>query len=169
MSDLVALSFNDPADAFALRAELVKLQQEYLVALEDAVVVTREAGGKVQLHQAVNLTAAGAVTGAFWGTLVGLIFLNPLIGAAAGAGAGALGGAFTDLGINDATMKEFGESLPEGGAAVFLLIRKSSTDKLLDRLGAFRGKGRIVRSSLSEEQDEKIRALFEGMPQAPAS
>jgi hypothetical protein len=32
--------------------------------MEDAVVVTRDAKGQVQLHQPVNLTAAGAVSGA---------------------------------------------------------------------------------------------------------
>nr|WP_232017751.1 DUF1269 domain-containing protein [Cereibacter sphaeroides] len=56
--------------------------------MEDVVVVTRDAEGKVKLHQAVNLTAAGAVGGSFWGLLIGLLFLNPLLGLAVGAGAG---------------------------------------------------------------------------------
>ena len=79
MSDLLVIAFNNEADGFELRTELVKMQQEYLIELEDAVVVTRDADGKVKLHQAVNLTAAGAVGGGFWGTLVGLLFLNPLL------------------------------------------------------------------------------------------
>ncbi len=167
MSDLIAVSFANSADAFAFRSELVQSQREYLISLDDAVVVTRD-DGKVKLHQAVNMTAMGAVSGAFWGSLIGLLFLNPLLGAAVGAGSGALGGVLTDVGIDDSTMKEFGETLPEGGAAVFILVRKASVDKLLVRLEGFRGKGKVVRSSLSEEQDKRIRALLENDGTAPA-
>ena len=62
MSDLIVIGFNDPKTAFDLRSKLVELQKEYLIDMEDAVVVTREAGNKVKLHQALNLTAAGAAS-----------------------------------------------------------------------------------------------------------
>ena len=63
-----------------MRGALAKLQAQYLIDMEDVVVVTRDAKGAVQLHQAVNLTAAGAAGGVFWGLLIGLLFLNPLLG-----------------------------------------------------------------------------------------
>jgi hypothetical protein len=62
--------------------------------MEDAVVVTKDAKGKVKLQQAMNLTLAGASSGGFWGLLIGMIFLNPLLGMALGASAGALSGKF---------------------------------------------------------------------------
>ena len=74
MSHLVAVIFDDEATAFEMRAALVKMQKEYLVELEDAVVVTRDQKGKTRLDQAVNLTSAGAVGGGFWGMLVGVLF-----------------------------------------------------------------------------------------------
>lgn len=80
MSDLIVVGFDDEATAFELRAALVKLQKEYLLEMEDAVVVTKSADGKVALHQAVNLTAAGAAGGGMWGALIGLLFLNPTAG-----------------------------------------------------------------------------------------
>src|SRR5262245_48546446 len=101
MSNLVVIGFNNEADAFEMRAALAKMQTQYLIEMEDAVVVTRDEKGKVQLHQAVNLTAAGAVRGAFWGTLIGMLFFNPLLGAAVGAGSGAVSGNLSDIGIND--------------------------------------------------------------------
>ena len=64
---------------------MAKLQKEYLIDMEDVVVVTRNEKGKVKLHQAQNLTGAGAAGGTFWGMLIGMIFLNPLLGAAIGA------------------------------------------------------------------------------------
>ena len=168
MSDLIVVAFDDEATAFELRAALVKLQKDYLLEMEDAVVITKSADGKVALHQAVNMTAAGAVGGAFWGTLVGLLFLNPLLGMAAGAGAGALSGKFTDIGINDTFLKEVGGSLTNGGAAVAVLVRKVTGDKVLDRLGEFKAKGRVLQTSLSNEQEEKLRAFVGGTDAAPA-
>ena len=48
-----------------MRAALAKMQKEYLIDMEDVVVVTKDDKDKVKLHQAVNLTAAGAVGGGF--------------------------------------------------------------------------------------------------------
>jgi hypothetical protein len=94
-----------------MRAELAKLQKEYLIDMEDVVVVTKDDAGKVKLHQAVSLTAMGAVGGGFWGMLIGMLFLNPLLGAAVGAGAGALSGKLSDIGVNDEFMKELAKQL----------------------------------------------------------
>ena len=72
MSQLIVIGFDAEADAFALRQELGAAQKEYLLKLEDAVVVTRPTEGEYQLHQALNLTSAGALGGGFWGGLIGL-------------------------------------------------------------------------------------------------
>ena len=161
MADLVAVSFDDPAKAFALRARLAELQKEYLIEMGDVVVVTRDEDGKVQLHQAVNLTAAGAMGGGFWGLLIGVLFLNPLLGLAAGAGAGALSGYLSDIGIDDTFMKQVGEDLSPGSAALFVLVRKVTGDKVRDRLKDFAGSGRVLQTSLSKETEEELRKVFE--------
>ena len=159
MSDLIVVAFDDEKTGFDLRDALVQLQKEYLLEMEDVVVVTKGADGKVVLHQAVNLTATGAAGGALWGTLIGLLFLNPLLGAAAGAGAGALSGYLTDIGINDNFMKDIGTSLPNGGSAVCVLVRKMTGDKVLAGLEAFKHKGRVLQTSLSTEQEDKLKAF----------
>jgi uncharacterized membrane protein len=161
MSDLVIVAFADEATAFEMRAELVRLQKEYLIEMEDVVIVTRNAGGDVTLHQAVNLTASGAMGGTFWGALVGLLFLNPIVGAALGAGAGALAGRATDIGINDDFLRDVGASLDKGGSAVCVLIRKMTTDKVAERIAKFRSKGRVVQTSFSKDQEAKLRAILE--------
>lgn len=78
MGNLVVIEFPEEHTAFAVRAELAKMQKEYLIKMEDVVVVTKDEKGKAKLHQAVNLTMAGAASGGFWGMLIGMIFLNPL-------------------------------------------------------------------------------------------
>ena len=161
MSNLVVVTFDDEATAFEMRAALAKMQKEYLIQMEDAVVVTKDEKGKAQLHQAVNLTAAGAVGGGFWGMLIGMIFLNPLLGMAVGAGAGALSGVLSDIGVNNKTMKEMAESFKPGGSALFVLVKSSTSDKVLERLAPFSGKGKIFQTSLSKDKEDSLREALE--------
>jgi uncharacterized membrane protein len=160
MSDLIVIAFPDDAAAFRARAEFVSLQRDYLVEMEDVVVVTRSSTGQVQLHQAVNMTAAGAMGGTLWGTLVGFLFLNPLLGAAVGAGAGALSGAMTDLGIDDGFLRDVGGTLDSGGAALAVLLRKLTADRVIDRLAGLGG--RVLQTSLPTDIEDRLRRQLEG-------
>ena len=161
MSNLIVVSFPDEQLAYELRAALVQLQKEYLIEMEDVVIATKDDKGKVKLHQAMNLTALGAASGTFWGMLLGLLFLNPLLGAAVGAGAGAISGHFTDLGIDDEFMKGLAEQFQPGCAAVFILVRKATPDKVLAALEQFKGKGRVIQTSLTKDEEESLRAFLE--------
>jgi len=161
MSNLVVVVFEEEATAFELRAALAKMQKEYLIEMEDAVVVTKDKESKVKLHQAVNLTAAGAVGGGFWGMLIGLIFLNPLLGAAAGAGAGAISGKLSDIGISDTMMKDVAAAFQPGTSALFVLVRKATPDKVLEGLKPFAGKGKVFQTSLSKDDEAALRAVLE--------
>lgn len=151
MSTLVVIGYDDPFKAQEVRLMLAKLQKDYLIDLEDAVVAVKDDKGKVKLHQAVNLTTAGAVSGGFWGSLVGLIFLNPLLGFAVGAATGAVSGALTDVGIDDKFMKELAAQMTPGSSALFVLVRKSTPDKVLDEIKGTGGK--ILKTSLSHDDE----------------
>ena len=162
MSDLVVIEFDNEQAAFEMRAALAKMQKEYLIQMKDIVVVTKNEKGKIRLHQAVNLTAAGAIGGTFWGMLIGMIFFNPLLGAAMGAGAGALAGRLRDIGINDDFMKEVAGHLTEGTSALFILIRKVTSDKVLDRLKQEGFKGKVLQTSLTVDAEDELRKVIEG-------
>ncbi len=162
MADLVVIAYPDEAAAEAARRRIFELQKEYLIELGDAVVAVRQDDGTVKLNQLINMTAAGAASGGMWGALIGLLFLNPLLGAAVGAGAGALSGRFTDIGINDGFMKEAGEALTPGQAALCLLIRKVTADKVVPEMAKLGGT--ILRTNLSDEQEARLRQrLAEGL------
>jgi uncharacterized membrane protein len=161
MSNLVVVVFNDEVTAFEMRTALLRMQQEYLIDLEDAVVVTRDKKGKTKLDQVTNLTSAGAVGGGFWGLLIGMIFLNPLLGAVVGAGAGALSGKFTDIGLNDQMMKDIGQSFTPGSSGLFLLIRRATVDKVLSGLKDFAGKGKLFQTSLNKDDEAALRQALE--------
>ncbi|RPJ12421.1 MAG: DUF1269 domain-containing protein [Deltaproteobacteria bacterium] len=162
MSDLIVIEFKDEESAFEARAELAKMQKEYFLQMEDVVVVTKNEKGKIKLHQAVNLTSAGAAQGGFWGMLIGFLLLNPLLGAAVGAGAGALSGKLSDIGINDQFMKDLAADLTEGTSALFILLRKVTPDKVLARLEEKQIKGKILKTSLTVENEDELRKIIEG-------
>jgi uncharacterized membrane protein len=158
MADLVLIAYPDEATAEAARAKLMELQKQYLIQLGDAVVAVRNADGSVKLNQLMNTTAAGAAGGALWGTLIGLLFLNPILGAAAGASAGALSGYLTDVGIDDKFMKSAAEALTPGQAALCVLVRQVTADKVLPEMAPFGGT--VLRTNLTDEQETKLRSAL---------
>jgi uncharacterized membrane protein len=169
MAELVAVAFDNATDADSALGELRRLQREYLIDLEDAVVAVRRASdGEVQLRQSVNLAGIGAASGGLWGglwgSLVGLLFLNPLAGFALGgiigAGTGALSGQLSDYGINDDFIRSLAKTLQPGHSALFVLVRKAQPEKVLAELSRF--KGRVLRSSLSPEQEARLQAALSG-------
>ena len=168
MSTLIVIVYPDELQAEQVRLDFIKMQKEYLVSLDDAVIAVKKPDGKVKLHQMYNLTLGGAMSGGLWGTLIGLIFLNPLLGLVVGAGAGAVAGALSDVGINDDFMKQLASTLTPGSSALFVLVDSAITDKVRDALAGTGGK--IIQTSLSTPDQEKLQqALDEAKKQIAAA
>jgi uncharacterized membrane protein len=163
MSNLVVIGYDNQFKAEEVRLMLLKMQKEYLIDLEDAVVAVKDDKGKVRLHQAVNLTAAGAVGGGFWGALIGLIFLNPILGLAVGATAGAISGALTDVGIDDKFMKQLAETMQAGNSVLFILVRHATPDKVLEELKGTGGK--VLKTSLSHDDETRLQEALNAAKQ----
>ena len=159
MSDLIVVGYDDMFKAEEVRLKLLKMQKEYLVDLEDAVVAVKKDDVKVKLNPMYHLSASVAVGGGFWGMLIGLIFLNPILGAVVGAGAGAAAGALSDVGIDDDFMKKLAEQLQPGTSVLFVLIRKMTADKVLDELAGSGGK--VLQTSLSHEDESKLQTALD--------
>lgn len=155
MSHLIAVGFDNPSRAEEVRLDLMRLQRNYLIDLEDAVVAIRDDDGQVKLRQLYNLTAAGAMSGGFWGTLIGLIFLSPLLGLVVGGTTGAVMGALSDVGVNDDFMKQLAKQLKPGSSALFVLVRQATPDKVLAELENY--EGTVLQTSLTKEDEETLR------------
>ena len=160
MSDLVVVAFPTEAKAEEVRKNLLEMQQEYLIELEDAVVAVKQPNGQVKLNQLFNPMKSSAISGALWGTLIGMLFLMPLAGTALGAASGALGGALIDAGIDDKFMRQAAETLQSGNAALFLLIRKMTADKVLERMQGVGGT--VMRTSFDHTKEEALRNALAG-------
>lgn len=167
MSDLIAIVYPSEDQAEVMRTRLLSLQDQYLIEIGDAVIAVKREDGRVKLNQLVNTTATGALSGGFWGTLVGMIFLMPLMGTAIGAATGALGGALSDFGINDDFMRSLAEGIDPGKAALFVEIKKMTDDKVLD---AIKGTGGLVlKTSLDNSKEKALRDAIAATPSSTAS
>jgi uncharacterized membrane protein len=158
MSDLVAIAYPDVATAQEVAGNAARAQQSHVLQLDDMVVVERRQDGKVKLHQP-SVTGTAAASGALWGGLIGLIFFVPVLGMAIGAASGAAAGALSDYGVDDRFMKEMGSKLQPGGAALVLLVREASMDKILPEIKI---KGEIIQTSLDNEAEESLSAALAG-------
>jgi uncharacterized membrane protein len=152
------LAFENETGAAELRDKLVGLQKQQIISLSDAAVVVRRQDGKVKVKQAVSLVGAGALGGAFWGMLIGLLFWAPWLGLAIGAASGALGGALSDTGVDDKFIKEVGNTIEPGHSALFLMVESATTDKVLDQIQGT--EATVLQTSLSHEDEEKLKAAF---------
>ncbi len=155
MSDLVAIVYPSESKAEEVRQRLLKLQKEYLITLSDAVIAVKTDSGDIKLNQLVNTTATGAVAGSFWGLLIGVLFLNPIVGVALGAASGALGGALTDFGIDDSFMKGLATEIQPGNAALFVLVKNMTADKVLREIQD--AGGVVLKTSLDDAKEKALR------------
>jgi len=167
MSDLVAIVYPSEAKAEEVRQRLLKLQKEYLITISDAVIAVKTDAGGIKLNQLVNTTAVGAMTGSFWGLLIGVLFLNPIVGVALGAASGALTGALSDFGIDDAFMKELSKTLEPNNAALFLLIKHMTADKVLKEIKD--AGGIVLKTSLDETKEKVLRDALASAAERPAT
>jgi uncharacterized membrane protein len=157
VSDLVAIAYEDLPTAERVASNLRDAVEGHVIEVEDVVIVERTGDGRVKLHQP-SLAAAGAVGGAFWGGLIGLIFLMPLMGMALGAAGGAVGGALSDSGVDDDFMKRLGSELEPGKAALIVLVRKMSADKVLPEIKV---PGTVIQTSLSNEDESALQKALD--------
>ena len=160
MSELLVVGFDDETTATRVLDELQTLQREYLVDLEDAAVIVRNQKGRIQTITADHTVARGTVSGMFWGTLIGLLFLAPVAGFAIGGLIGAATGGLGHLGIKEEFKKEFADMVQPGTSAIMAVVRRATPDKVIEEIKPYGGK--VLRTSLSEESEEKLMDLLYG-------
>jgi uncharacterized membrane protein len=159
MTTLAVLEFNSADGADQALRILQRLQQQQLIKLVDAAVVTwpQESKGP-KTRQTVSTARAGALGGAFWGFLFGLIFFVPLLGLAIGAATGAISGALKDYGIDDNFIKQIRDKVKPGTSALFLMTAHAVIDRVVAELKSLNPE--LITSNLSDEQESRLRELF---------
>ena len=127
---LYAAVYDEIADAEADYEAVFDLHAAGAIGTFDSAVIRKEEDGKVRVTKTEKPTQHGAWTGAGVGALVGIIFPPAVLGSAiVGAGAGGLTGHLT-RGISRGDLKELGDGLEAGSAAVIVLGESKIEEQL---------------------------------------
>lgn len=158
MSTLTVLKFPSTDGAQQAQNTLLALQMQQFIAVQDAALVTWPQGKTPKTEQLHSLAGQRALTGTFWGMLLGVIFYVPYFGPALGAAIGALGAKFNDYGIGDSFIEQTRASVTEGTSALFLLTIGTVEDKVV---AALQGQTfEIIAMNLPKAKEDALRAAF---------
>ncbi|WP_017572796.1 DUF1269 domain-containing protein [Nocardiopsis halotolerans] len=154
MAQLIVLGVADRDTAEKALDIATDLNEQQLPRLEDAAYAYKDGKGRPRVHQSVSTTGMGAASGALWGTLIGLVFLDPLLGLAVGTATGALAGRLTDIGVDDDVTKQIGSQLEQGRTAVFLLADVTTADRVVDAFRPLRPT--VIQTNLSKDDEQEL-------------
>jgi uncharacterized membrane protein len=185
MKDLIVVAFQGKHRASEVLEQLQGLNDEWTIALDDAVAVYRTDDGKLRVDQSVEPTGKeGGIWGGLFGGMLGALIAAPftagvsaaLAATAIGAGAlslGTLGAAAGDTdatdwkdtyGVPDDFVKQVGGVLKPGDSALFAVIRSMDPQAVAEK---FRGYGgTVLRTTLSADQAAKVQRAIAAQPPA---
>ena len=156
MATLSVLKFDDPGGAYRVLIALQGMQERQMITLEGATVVSWPEGNKKPKASQIHGTSdVGAISDAFWGFLIGVIFFVPSLG----VGSGALRSPLAEVGIDDDFIGQVRERVTEGTSALFALTSGvTALDEVVDQLKAYDFE--IISTSLPEAQERQLREAF---------
>src|SRR5882757_1521450 len=107
-TELLIFTFDTPTGAASMLGDLKELQNEDLIELLDAVIVTKDSHSKVEVRQPLEVgPGKGAAIGALTGAIVGLIAgpAGAIVGLVSGAVTGGAAGAGMEKGLPEEDIK----------------------------------------------------------------
>ncbi len=153
---LYAAIYDEIADAEADYEAVFDLHALGAIGTFDSAVIRKEEDGKVRVTKTEKPTQHGAWTGAGVGALVGILFPPAILGAAiVGAGAGGLTEHLTK-GISRGDLKELGEELERGTAAV-IVIGESKIEEQLEK--ATQRANKLIEKQIDADADDLKREI----------
>jgi uncharacterized membrane protein len=166
MSEMVVIGYPDEATAEKAMNEVLRLQQDYMIQLDQIAIVEEDMNGKYKTHSPASPTAAGTTWGAFWGLLFGMLFFVPIAGMIFGGAMGAIFGGMAKAGLSKEWMQRVRDVLKPGTSALFMVIEKVTPDKVIDALKQY--DGTVLRTSLSSDAEARLRDAMQGEEKVPA-
>jgi uncharacterized membrane protein len=153
---LYAAIYDDVAEAEADYEAVFDLHAAGAIGTFDSAVIYKDEDGKVHVSKTEKPTQHGAWTGAGVGALVGILFPPSLIGTAiVGAGAGGLIGHLKG-GVSRGDLKELGEELEQGSAAV-IVLGESKIEEQLEK--ATQRATKLIEKEIDADADELKREI----------
>src|SRR3954470_13749670 len=163
---LVAAKYENDDRAHVILDMLEQMNHAGTIKVDDLAIVVKDADGKLQTVETRELTAKkGAKRGAIAAGILGVIFPPSIIvSAVAGGAIGAAWGKLRDTGIKSGSIKELGDSLEQGKAAVIVLADERTADATERALKGWDGE--VVRHAFNAQESEAIHSAAAEEPVA---
>ena len=163
MSDLVIIIFEGRFTADDALSRIQRMESDWEVDLDEAVVLTRDKSGIMRFRSNNELTAEGFVGGTSLGALTGLLLGaaagNPaagfFAGSAVGAGSGTLAGALGQALDEDKLAESIGSRMKPDSSALAMIGFAGRPTKVLKALSDY--KGEVIETSLSISDEKELR------------
>ncbi len=156
---LVGISFGHELSAAEFLLSLRRLHDQGHLQLLDAVFISGDEEGKTRVRETADPSVPqSAVGGALWGSLIGLLLGGPIgwvAGAAVGSASGALTAKFVDLGVPDAWVDWFRQTVDAGDTTLVVLVQQLDASALAAELRRFSG-AQIVHTTLPPYVEERL-------------
>ncbi|SBT06429.1 putative membrane protein [Candidatus Accumulibacter aalborgensis] len=159
MSKLVVIAYDSANKAAEVRSRLRTMQKDQTIDLDEALVAVKDEEGEVSLLQTYKPIATEAPNRGFWNSLVGLILMNPVLGMSTSRRANAVGGALTEVGVDQDFLKDLTATFQNGTSVLFALVREASTEKVLAELRGTGGK--LLETTLTHAEEARLQAALD--------
>ncbi len=158
---LYAAVYDEIADAESDYEAVFDLHAAGAIGTFDSAVIEKE-DGEVRVHKTEKPTQHGAWTGIAVGAVAGILFPPSIIGGAiVGGAAGGVAGHLW-RGMSRSDLKELGEALDEGQAAV-IVVGESRIDEQLEK--ATKRASKVLAKEVDADPDELKREIEEAEKQ----
>ena len=145
MSELVVVSFDGKFKADEVLLNLLKLEQEYLLDLEDAIVVIKDAESNIKVKPTFDLVAPGSLKQEPWGGLFSAVLFHQRLSLSTGV-------------LDNDFVQKVEQALKPNSSAIFLLVNYANLDEILAALPKIGGK--LIRTTLSNQDESKLRSAL---------
>jgi uncharacterized membrane protein len=159
MTTFTVWKFDDSTRADDVFGIIREASGDHLVQIVDHAIVSWPHGAeKPDIRHHHDSARRGVGWGAFWGIVVGGLFLVPIVGGVVGAGVGALAKATEGTGISKEQLEKIRTEVTEGTSALFLVTDKGNLDRLGER---FRGEhSQLIATNLTEGEQDILLETF---------
>jgi uncharacterized membrane protein len=159
MTTFTVWKFDSPEGADRATAALKDAADQGYIKIVDHEVVSWPAGAKrPSMKHSHDERWHHAGWGAFWGLVVGGLFLIPLVGAAAGAGIGALSQATEGVGIRKDDLEKIHAEITEGTSALLVVTDEGDLDRVGERFHGLHSK--LIDTNLTGPERQLLLETF---------
>lgn len=159
MATFTVWKFDSPEGADAASRILHDSASEHAVKIVDTAVVSwPEGAAKPTTRHGHQDEWRGTGWGAFWGLLLGSLFLVPVLCAAAGAAIGASTKAMEAVGIDKDQLDRIREGVTPGTSALFVVTEDGDLDRVGERFHGVHGT--LVATNLTDAERSTLLETF---------